>query len=131
MSKFSRKFSQNWKEVKFWVNYLTPKMNITSFLLQIRCPAFTIFSEKAVFSEETAKNCFEVAFDHFLGKGGSSRRQSRLTNMSTRTICCFRLHGIEFSYQNIVATTSSTQTMLPSFLLLINTKFYEEFNNIG
>ncbi len=36
--------------------------------------------------------------------------------MFTRTICCFWLHGQEFSHQNIVATTSSSQTMLPSFL---------------
>ncbi len=28
-----------------------------------------MFSEKAVFSEETAKNCSGVAFDHFLVKG--------------------------------------------------------------
>ncbi len=29
-----------------------------------------IFSEKAIFSEETAKNCSGDVFDHFLGKGG-------------------------------------------------------------
>ncbi len=28
------------------------------------------FSKKAVFSEETAKNCSGGAFDHFSGKGG-------------------------------------------------------------
>ncbi len=32
---------------------------------QIICSIFPIFSEKAVFSKETAKNCFEGTFDHF------------------------------------------------------------------
>ncbi len=45
-------------------------------------------------------------------------------------IYCFWLCGREFSYQNIVTTTSSPQTTLPSFLLLNNTKFSEAFSNI-
>ncbi len=45
-----------------------------------------IISKQFLQKKETAKNCFGGAFNHFLGKGGSSRHQSRLTNTSTRTI---------------------------------------------
>ncbi len=72
------------------------------------------FFRKTAFSEETAKNYFEGAFD----QGGSSRRQSRLTNKFTHHYLLFYLCGWEFSYQNIVATTSSPQSMLPPIIFI-------------
>ncbi len=97
------------------------------FFVTNRCPLFTIFSEKAVFSDETAKYCFEATFDHFLGKGAP---QDVSQEWWKRQFVPFVVRR-EFSYQNIVATTSSSKTMLSLFLLLNNTKFYEAFCNIG
>ncbi len=38
-----------------------------------------IFSEKAVFSEETAKNCSGGAFDHFFRERGFVRQKINIT----------------------------------------------------
>ncbi len=46
-----------------------PKNEYNTFYHKLDCSVFKIFLEKAVFSETTAKKCFESAFDHFLGKG--------------------------------------------------------------
>ncbi len=57
--------------------HLTPKMNIAFFIRNFLLNIFLFdnFSEKAVFSEKTAKNCFGGAFDNFLGKEGVLRRK--------------------------------------------------------
>ncbi len=44
------------------LSYAKNEYNV--FLSQIRCSVFTLFSGKALFSEGTAKNCFEGVFDY-------------------------------------------------------------------
>ncbi len=77
-----------------------------------------MFSEKAVFSEETAKNCFEGAFDQLLGKGGFSRRQSRL--MKTEH------PHVPFVVFGFADKNSLTKTLLPppQVLKLYSHHFY-------
>ncbi len=67
-------------------------------------------------------------------------RQTRLLNVYAALRYVHTYHYLLFSDsrmrillpKNIVATTTShPQIMLPSFLLLNNTKFYEVFSNIG
>ncbi len=49
--------------------HLTPKRNIVFFIrnLMLNIFLFDKFWKKSIFSEKTAKNCFEGAFDNFLG----------------------------------------------------------------
>ncbi len=95
MSKFLRKFSQNWKKAKFWVNYLTPKMNITFFIINWILSNYNFFRKGSI-SWGNCKELFWGRIWPLFREKDSSRRWSRLTSTSTSTICCFQLCGQEF-----------------------------------